>query len=216
MTDVLIVNPPSPDGHVYIRDMCRWGRKSREKMVWPQTSLAYLAAMVPDGLSVRIIDAIAEEMSLEAFLEEIRKEKPRFFVSYITGTTFAVDARGGALMIAEFARRHLARGAGYGRIISLTSGTGGFPEEVSYGAAKAALNDYTLAAAFELADAGITANVVHPPVTDTGWVTSEVRAAVAASQDLIHVATPEQVADVIAYLAEERAGLITGNIIRLR
>jgi 3-oxoacyl-[acyl-carrier protein] reductase len=127
----------------------------------------------------------------------------------------AVDARG-ALMIAEFARRHLARGAGYGRIISLTSGTGGFPEEVSYGAAKAALNDYTLSAAFELADAGITANVVHPPVTDTGWVTSEVRAAVAASQDLIHVATPEQVADVIAYLAEERAGLITGNIIRLR
>jgi len=87
---------------------------------------------------------------------------------------------------------------------------------VSYGAAKAALNDYTLAAAFELADAGIAANVVHPPVTDTGWVTSEVRAAVAASQDLIHVAAPEQVADVIAYLAEERAGLITGNIIRLR
>ena len=129
---------------------------------------------------------------------------------------FAVDARGGALMIAEFARRHLARGARYGRIISLTSGTGGFPEEVSYGAAKAALNDYTLAAAFELADAGVTANVVHPPVTDTGWVTSEVRAAVAASRDLIHVATPEQVAEVIAYLAEERAALITGNIIRLR
>ena len=58
--------------------------------------------------------------------------------------------------------------------------------------------------------------MVHPPVTDTGWVTSEVREDVAASHDLIHVATPEQVADVIAYLAEERAGLITGNIIRLR
>ena len=94
MTDVLIVNPPSPDGHVYIRDMCRWGRKSREKMVWPQSSLAYLAAMVPDGMSVRIIDAIAEEISLDAFLEEIRKERPRFYVSYVTGTTFSVDARG--------------------------------------------------------------------------------------------------------------------------
>ncbi|WP_435008742.1 B12-binding domain-containing radical SAM protein [Tundrisphaera lichenicola] len=94
MTDVLIVNPPSPDGHVYIRDMCRWGRKSREKMVWPQSSLAYLAAMVPDSMSVRIIDAIAEEMSIEAFLEEIREEKPKFYVSYVTGTTFAVDARG--------------------------------------------------------------------------------------------------------------------------
>ena len=130
---------------------------------------------------------------------------------------FAVDARGGALMIAEFARRHLARRASYGRIISMTSGNGrGFPEEVSYGAAKAALVDYTLSAALELADAGITANVVHPPVTDTGWVTDEVRAAVAASPDLVHVATPEQVADVIAYLAEDRAALITGNILQLR
>jgi 3-oxoacyl-[acyl-carrier protein] reductase len=130
---------------------------------------------------------------------------------------FAVDARGGALMIAEFARRYLARRASYGRIISLTSGDGGgFPEEVSYGAAKAALNDYTLSAARELASAGITANVLHPPVTDTGWVTDDVRAFVAASPDLVHVATPEQVADVIAYLAEEQASLITGNIIRLR
>jgi radical SAM superfamily enzyme YgiQ (UPF0313 family) len=33
-------------------------------------------------------------MSLQTFLEEIRKEKPRFYVSYVTGTTFAVDARG--------------------------------------------------------------------------------------------------------------------------
>ena len=94
MTDVLIVNPPSPDGHIYIRDMCRWGRKSREKMIWPQSSLAYLAAMVPDSMSVRIIDAIAEEMSPEAFKAEIEKEKPRFYVSYVTGTTFAMDAKG--------------------------------------------------------------------------------------------------------------------------
>jgi 3-oxoacyl-[acyl-carrier protein] reductase len=130
---------------------------------------------------------------------------------------FAVDARGAALMIAEFARRHLARGASFGRIISLTSGTGrGFPEEVSYGAAKAALIDYTLSAALELGNAGITANVVHPPVTDTGWVTGHVRDAVAAAGDMVHVAMPEQVADVIAYLAEERAGLITGNILQLR
>jgi 3-oxoacyl-[acyl-carrier protein] reductase len=130
---------------------------------------------------------------------------------------FAVDARGGALMIAEFARRHLARRASYGRIISMTSGSGrGFPEEVSYGAAKAALVDYTLSAAVELAATGVTANVVHPPVTDTGWVTDEVRAAVAASPDMVHIATPEQVADVIAYLAEDRAALITGNIVQLR
>lgn len=93
MTDVLIVNPPSPDGHIYIRDMCRWGRKSREKMIWPQSSLAYLAAVVPDNMTVRIIDAIAEEMSPDEFFAEIEKENPQFYVSYITGTTFAMDAK---------------------------------------------------------------------------------------------------------------------------
>ncbi len=47
---------------------------------------------------------------------------------------FAVDARASALLIAEFARRHAARGGQWGRIISLTSGgENGFPEEVSYG-----------------------------------------------------------------------------------
>ncbi len=94
MTDILIVNPPSPDGHVYIRDVCRWGRKSREKMIWPQTSLAYLAAMVPDGLTVRIIDAIAEEMTMDQFLAEIRRESPHVYVSYLIGSTFDSDALG--------------------------------------------------------------------------------------------------------------------------
>ncbi len=70
--------------------------------------------------------------------------------------TFAPSAsdrhgRGAALMIGEFARR--------------------LPEEVSYGAAKAAQVNYTMSAAMELAPFGITANMVHPPVTDTGWVT---------------------------------------------
>jgi 3-oxoacyl-[acyl-carrier protein] reductase len=130
---------------------------------------------------------------------------------------FAVDARGSALMIAEFARRHVARAADWGRIISLNSGDGrGFPEEVSYGAAKAALTDYTLSAGAELAAVGITANVVHPPVTDTGWVTQEVRDMVAANDQLTAVAQPSEVAEVIAYLCEDRARLINRNILTLR
>ena len=56
---------------------------------------------------------------------------------------FTVDAMGAALMISEFARRHIARQATWGRIIGLTSGGDiGFPEEVSYGAAKAAQENY--------------------------------------------------------------------------
>ncbi|MEO7979573.1 MAG: SDR family oxidoreductase [Sporichthyaceae bacterium] len=130
---------------------------------------------------------------------------------------FAVDARAPALMIGEFARRHGDRAAGWGRIIGLTSGGDlGFPEEVSYGAAKAAQTNYTMSAAAELADLGITANMVHPPVTDTGWVTEEVRRAVATSPTHVHVATPQEVAEVIAFLVSDNAQLITGNVITLR
>jgi 3-oxoacyl-[acyl-carrier protein] reductase len=130
---------------------------------------------------------------------------------------FTVDALAPALMISEFARRHIERQATWGRIIGLTSGGSlGFPEEVSYGAAKAAQENYTMSAALELAPFGITANMVHPPVTDTGWVTDAARGAVAGSRELVHVATPEQVADVIAYLASDAAGLITANVITLR
>jgi len=114
-------------------------------------------------------------------------------------------------------RRHIQRHAKWGRIIGLTSGGDlGFPEEVSYGAAKAAQENYTMSAAAELAPLGITANMVHPPVTDTGWVTDGVREFVAGSRTLTHVATPDEVADVIAYLASDRARLISGNVLHLR
>ena len=130
---------------------------------------------------------------------------------------FRVDAMAAALLIGEFARRHIARGADWGRIIGLTSGGElGFPEEVSYGAAKAAQENYTMSAALELARFGVTANMVHPPVTDTGWVTDRVRAVVAADPGMFHIATPAEVAEVIAYLASDAAGLITANVIRLR
>jgi 3-oxoacyl-[acyl-carrier protein] reductase len=123
---------------------------------------------------------------------------------------FAVDARATALMISEFARRHVARGGNWGRIVGLTSGgPQGFPGEVSYGAAKAALENCTMSAGQELAEHGVTANVVHPPVTDTGWVGDEVRRR-------FSVATAEEVAEVIAYLCSDSARRISGTVLRMR
>ncbi len=128
---------------------------------------------------------------------------------------FSVDARAAALLIAEFARRHVERRGTWGRIVGLTSGEGdGFPEEVSYGAAKAAQVNFTLSAASELARFGVTANVVHPPITDTGWVNPKT-ASLAQSVGR-RVVTPKEVAAVIAFLASDAADLITGNVIRLR
>jgi 3-oxoacyl-[acyl-carrier protein] reductase len=59
------------------------------------------------------------------------------------------------------------------------------------------------------------ATMVHPPVTDTGWITEAVRD-VAASAALIHVADPGEAAEVIADLTPDAAALITANVITLR
>jgi 3-oxoacyl-[acyl-carrier protein] reductase len=71
-------------------------------------------------------------------------------------------------------------------------------------------------AVLELAKYGVTATMVYPPVTDTGWGTGAVREDVASSLTLIHIATPGEVAEVIAYLASEAGTLITANVITLR
>jgi 3-oxoacyl-[acyl-carrier protein] reductase len=85
------------------------------------------------------------------------------------------------------------------------------------GAAKAAQESYTLSAAWELGRYGITANLVHPPVTDTGWVTPAVERAAAAASPLGEraVAQPEDVAQVILLLASRQADRITGQVVRM-
>ena len=108
---------------------------------------------------------------------------------------FAVDARGAALMMAEFARRYLERGASNGWVLGLTSGGElGFPEEATYGAAKAAMESYTMTLAMELGEQGVRANTLHPPVTDTGWLDPDLRAALVA--DGFRIAAPDEVAEL--------------------
>jgi 3-oxoacyl-[acyl-carrier protein] reductase len=129
---------------------------------------------------------------------------------------FAVDARAGALLIAAFTARLEARSERGGRIVVLTSGGEvGFPGEVSYGAAKAALVHYALSASIELNRYGVAVNAVHPPITDTGWVTEEVERFVAADPRFFDVAKPEEIAAVIAYLVSPDGGRITGTTVRM-
>ncbi len=128
---------------------------------------------------------------------------------------FSVNSRAVALLLGEYARRYLARGASWGRVVGLTTGgSAGFPREVSYGASKAALESYTRAFARELGPYGVTANCVEPGACQTGWIEPELEAAVAEQSPLRRVSRPEEVADLIVFLCSDRAGLLTGQCLR--
>jgi 3-oxoacyl-[acyl-carrier protein] reductase len=129
---------------------------------------------------------------------------------------FAVNSRAVALMMAEFARRHVERGATWGRIVNIsTDGAAGFPGEVSYGASKAALESYSRAAAGELARFGVTVNVISPGPIQTGWISAELEAALLPTIPLGRMGRPEDVADAIVFLASEQARWLTGQTLHV-
>lgn len=127
---------------------------------------------------------------------------------------FAVNSRAIALMMAEFARRHIERGVSWGRIINVsTDGASGFLSEVSYGASKHALESYSRAAASELGQYGITVNIVSLGPIQTGWISPEMETQIALEIPLGRVGHPEDVADVILFLASEQARWLTGQLL---
>ena len=92
--DILLVNPPAPDGGIWIRSQHRVGRRSRENMIWPQVSLAQMAALLQPGYSVDVVDAIAERMSWEDFEALLRRKKPRYYLTQVTAPTLQNDMYG--------------------------------------------------------------------------------------------------------------------------
>jgi anaerobic magnesium-protoporphyrin IX monomethyl ester cyclase len=102
--DVLLVNPPAPDGAIWIRSQHRVGRRSRENMIWPQVSLAQLAALLHPDYSVEIVDAIPGRMRWEAFEQLLAEKRPRYYVTHVTAPTLTNDMRGTFLARAQGAR----------------------------------------------------------------------------------------------------------------
>lgn len=92
--DILLVNPPTPDGGLWIRTQHRVGRRTRENMVWPQVSLAQLAAMLHPQYKVAVIDANAEQMGWPEFARELDRLVPRYYLTQVTAPTLENDMYG--------------------------------------------------------------------------------------------------------------------------
>lgn len=92
--DVLLVNPPSPDGGIWIRSQHRVGRRSRENMIWPQVSLATMAACLHPDYKVEVIDAIATRMSWPEFEAILAKKRPKYYLTQVTAPTLTNDMYG--------------------------------------------------------------------------------------------------------------------------
>jgi len=121
-----------------------------------------------------------------------------------------VNARASWLLIAEHPRRYRAA-EGAGRIVALTSDhtVGNLP----YGASKGALDRIVLAAARELADLRITANVVNPGPVDTGWMTPEQLRGAAAGSPRGRVGLPADTAALVSFLCSADGGWINGQLL---
>jgi 3-oxoacyl-[acyl-carrier protein] reductase len=124
---------------------------------------------------------------------------------------FAVNARSTWLLIRAFARQFPADAAGAGRIVAMTSDHTAF--NLPYGASKGALDRIVIAAATELAQLGITANVVNPGPNDTGWMDDEIREAVLRHNAQPRIGTPTDTANLVSFLLSDEGGWINAQIL---
>ena len=106
----------------------------------------------------------------------------------------------------------------WGRIINITSvaGIAGNRGQVNYAAAKAALHGATKALALELASRKVTVNAVAPGIIDTGMIEGVFDTnAIKQMVPMQRAGKPEEVADLVAFLASEQAAYISGQIISI-
>ena len=127
---------------------------------------------------------------------------------------FAVNARAVALLMREYVERYLARGASQGHIINIsTDAAHAHTANVSYAASKHAIESYSRSAAAELGYYGIRVNIVSPGPIQTGYITPDDEVEIAANTPLGRIGEPEDVADVVVFVASQQARWMTGQLL---
>ncbi|MFZ7086739.1 SDR family oxidoreductase [Curtobacterium sp. RRHDQ10] len=97
------------------------------------------------------------------------------------------------------------------RIIALTSDH--TVRNLPYGTSKGALDRLVIAAATELGDLDVRANVLNPGPIDTGWMDDAVRASGIASTPAGRLGTPSDIAAYVAFLCSPEGGWINGQLL---
>lgn len=192
-------------------------RSYDERMAWgaDATPIALVEADLTDPETPsRVFDQINREVGPVSALVCCHAESVD---SAILDTTvdsfdrhFAINARATWLLIKAFAEQ-FGGPAGTGRIVALTSDHTAF--NLPYGASKGALDRIVLAAAVELAPLGVTANVVNPGPTDTGWMDPDIEQAVRSRNLQARIGTPEDCANLVRFLCSPEGQWINGQLL---
>lgn len=145
-------------------------------------------------------DALVHKMTLEQFDAVLKVS--------LYGTFYCVKQ-----VIDEMRER------GSGRIVSMASlAYRGNVGQANYAAAKAGIVGLTKTLAMELGPKNVTANCIAPSMIDTDIIKTipeKVLSAMTASVPMRRVGKPEEVADLVAYLASDEASYINGQCIKI-
>ncbi|MEA2678831.1 MAG: hypothetical protein QOK03_553 [Candidatus Binataceae bacterium] len=130
-------------------------------------------------------------------------------------STFDTNVLGTLLSMKHELRAMLPKGSGSIVNVSSAYGSVGAPGASVYAASKHAVEGLTKSAALEVAGTGIRVNVVAPGTTDTGMLsrftsTDENKAALVSTVPFKRLATPEEIAHVIVFVASADASYMTG------
>jgi NAD(P)-dependent dehydrogenase (short-subunit alcohol dehydrogenase family) len=129
------------------------------------------------------------------------------------GRLFAANVQAPYFLVAALAPKMAARGGGSIINIGSMAGEIGMPGGAAYGATKAALDSMTRSWAAEYSPAGVRVNTVASGPVYTAIQRPEVTEAVGATTIMARAAQPDEIANVIVFLASPKASYITGAVI---